>query len=214
MRVYLIFSLLSLASNLNAQSIEILSVSEKDSVVEMVVSTDIEPPFEVMAGIALAGQKGDEIFIGNNERKTFSESTVTLSVSAGRNGEPLPSGTYEAEINFYPRWGAQGSPLSTQSISNEIHARKSFTLVGSNEAAASVADRDELQMWVMMNTAVGDRFNLEVFQDKLGNSEEFSVTNRNEFIRGHYFPLADMTLFENRLRGTLVTWREGRVNRL
>lgn len=197
-----------------AQSIEVTGIEEKGAVVELRIETDIEPPFEVMAGIGLAGQADDDIWIGNNSRQTITSSTQTLTVQAKQRGERLPSGTYEAEVDFYPRWGAKSSPPSTQAISKQIRAVKPFVLKGSGASATDHANKQNLRKWVMLNTAIGDPFDLSAFQQRLGESRTIIVANRNNVIVGHYFPAADMTLFENILKGTLVTWREGRVDRL
>ncbi|MEM9740647.1 MAG: hypothetical protein AAF829_12340 [Pseudomonadota bacterium] len=194
--------------------IEITRAEEHGDVVEIEFVTDIETPFKVMASVSLEGQADDDIWIGNNARHTINASGDTLTVRTSRGRDPLPTGTYEAEISFYPRWGADESPESTQAIPDEIHATRTLQLTGSGESAAVMAERDRMQNWVMLNTAIGDPFNLSSVRAQLGDSEAIEVTNRTGIIVAHYFPRADMTLFENTSRGTLVTWREGRQNRL
>ncbi|MBL4813761.1 MAG: hypothetical protein JKX69_15715 [Rhodobacteraceae bacterium] len=81
-------------------------------------------------------------------------------------------------------------------------------------SSAEVVAREDLKMWVMLNTAMGDIFDISVFRQRLGESETLDVVGRSNIIKAHYFPAADMTLFENTLRRTFVTWKLGRTNQL
>jgi hypothetical protein len=198
----------------SAQNIEIISVEEKGNSVEIAIETDMATPFEVMAGVGLSGQAGEDVFIGNSVRQTVTSATQMLIVPAIQEGDALPSGEYEAEVNFYPRWGAENSPASTQAISTEVQATQPFTIAGSGAPASEILDRNNLQRWVMLNTGAGDSFDLDALRRRLGESEAMDVPNRNHLIKAHHFPGADMTLFEDTLHGTLVTWKLGRTNQL
>lgn len=206
--------LLSLCLSAMAQSLTITDVEETGSNVFISIETDIATPFEVMAGVSLVGQAPDDIWIGNSERVSIRSRTQKLKISTKKRGEQLPSGIFEAEVSFYPRWGADIAPPATKKIAKEIHATQEFKLIGSGGSAAVTIRKNELQSWVMENTAIGDSFSLVRFQSKLGSSEKMVVTNRTGIIVAHYFPDADVTLFENTLKRTLVTWRLGRQNRL
>jgi hypothetical protein len=197
-------------SSASAQSIQILSVQETVAGVEISVTTDIAPPFEVMADISLSGQADEDIWIGNNEKFTIRSGAQTLVLKPEFRGKKLPSGNYDVEVSFYPRWGAEKSPSTTKAIKEKVIGLKEFSLKGSGANAATVAAREKSQLWVMENTAIGDPFNLETFEKKLGRSKASVVTNRNGIIVAHYFEDADITLFENTLKHTLVTWRLGK----
>jgi len=194
----------------SAQSIDIVDVKETSKGVEVSISTDMATPFEVMGGIGLAGQAPDDVWIGNNERFTIRSATQTLLIKPESRGSKLPAGTYEAEVDFYPRWGAKNSPAATKAIQSEVSSLKKFELKGSGESAAKVAARENNQRWVMENTAIGDHFNLAKFEKRLGSSSATVVTNRNGIIVAHYFPDSDITIFENTLKRTLVTWKLGK----
>lgn len=214
MRISLLAALAMLATGASAQTIEILSVEEKGNTVEIAIRTDIATPFEVMAGVALAGQKPQDVFIGNSLRQTISSQEQVLRVPVLQNGEVLPSGDFLAEVSFYPRWGAEKAPAATKALTENIEVAQPFVLGGSGASSDDVARRENLQRWVMLNTAAGDRFNLKAFQAQLGESEETEGANANGTISAHYFPAADMTLFENKVLGTLVTWKMGREDKL
>ena len=193
-----------------AQSIEIVAVEETAAGVTIAIETDLATPFEVMAGIGLAGQADDDICICNDERFTVRSATQTLTIKPEMRGKKLPTGTYDAEVDFYPRWGAANAPATTKAVAKQVSASRQFELKGSGESASKAAARENNQLWVMQNTAMGDAFNLAKFEKRLGRSVATTVTNRNGIIVAHYFPASDITLFENTLKGELVTWKLGR----
>jgi len=212
--IALFASILGISGIATAQTVSITGVEESSSSVVISIQTDVATPFEVMAGIGLVGQADDDIWIGNNTRAKIESNSQEITIPKKRGRTELPAGQYEAEINFYPRWGAKESPTSTKAINRGIHTTFAFSLVGSGADASVVKRRDDMQRWVMESTAIGDKFSLSVFQSKLGRSETMKVTNRTNIVVAHYFPEADMTIFENTLKGTLVTWRMGRENKL
>ncbi len=196
------------------QSIQVTGVKETVDGVEISIETDMATPFEVMAGISLSGQLPDDVWIGNNAKYTVRSATQILTVKPESRGKKLPAGRYDAEVNFYPRWGAEKSPSATKAIKKEVSSIKEFSLKGSGENAGKAAARENNQRWVMENTAIGDPFSLSKFERKLGESVSSTVTNRNGIIVAHYFADSDITIFENTLKGTLVTWKLGKHSAL
>lgn len=71
-----------------------------------------------------------------------------------------------------------------------------------------------MRIWVMRNAIIGSRFELQDFRNRLGPVQTLIVTNRSQDVVGHYFPLADVTIFENTAKSSLVVWRPGRVDTL
>ena len=214
MRISILAALAMLATGASAQTIEILSVEEKGNTVEIAIRTDIATPFEVMAGVSLAGQKPQDVYIGNSLRQTISASEQVLKVPVLQNGEMLPSGDFLAEVSFYTRWGAKKAPAETKALTDDIEVAVPFVLGGSGASSDDIARRENLQRWVMLNTGAGDKFNLKAFQAQLGASEETEGANAIGTVSAHYFPAADMTLFEDKVLGTLVTWKMGREDKL
>ena len=197
-----------------AQQIDIIKAEESSGNIIFHLETDMDVPFEVMASINLAGQKDEDVWIGNSQRIAVKSKSQSFSIPAVQKGTPLPNGDYICEVNFYPRWGAKNSPQATKSITKEVQGTLAIKLNGSKTSAADVAKRNDLQRWVMLNTHMGQKFSLSSFEKKLGRSEQFTVTNRNGIIVGHYFPIADMSIYENTLKGTLVTWKIGKSRTL
>ncbi len=71
---------------------------------------------------------------------------------------------------------------------------------------------EQLQYWIMINIQMGQPWNKPILEAKLGKSEPIAVTRLNpNIIYAHYFPKADVTIFENRLKGELDFWRSGRA---
>jgi len=206
--------LAAVTSIAEAQTIAIKSASESASNVDVVITTDIATPFEVMVSVNLAGQKDDDVWIGRSTRANIRSLEQTISIPKLDQSKSLPSGNYIVEVNFYPRWGAEKSPASTKAIKKNVSATLPIKISGSGKSSSAVAKQNENQRWVMENTAIGDSFVLASFQRKLGRSESTVVSNRNGIIVAHYFPESDITLFENTLKHTLVTWRLGKQNTL
>lgn len=207
-------NLVAVTSIAEAQTIGIKSASESASSVDVVVTTDMATPYEVMASVNLAGQQDDDVWIGRSTRIKIRAAEQTISIPKLDQGKDLPSGDYVVEVSFYPRWGAEKSPASTKTITKTVSATLPIKISGSGKSSSAVAKQNESQRWVMENTASGDNFVLAQFQKKLGRSETTVVTNRNGNIVAHYFPESDITLFENKLERTLVTWRLGKHTRL
>ena len=75
------------------------------SEVEVEIRTNIPGTIEVMLGLGLAGQDSDDVFIGTGKRIRIENGQAIATVSK----PDLPSGKYEVEVSFYPRWGPQDS---------------------------------------------------------------------------------------------------------
>ena len=71
-----------------------------------------------------------------------------------------------------------------------------------------------MQQWIMLNVVIGMPFDGPALADGLGAPERITVTNRSDIIAAWYYPNADMTIFQNTLKGKVVTWREGRQDAL
>lgn len=134
--VYLILFLMSGIAR--AQNLSISSVEQIGGNVRFIVETDIETPFEVFAGVELADQADDDIYIGITDRVTIQHSPQTIVTSTTSDSSALPSGRYEAVVDFYPHWGAETSPASTKKIVDAIHAKSRFDLVGVNDPNKTV----------------------------------------------------------------------------
>ena len=75
------------------------------SEVEVEIRSNIPGRIEVMLGLGLVGQDPDDVFIGTSKRIRIKNGRATTTVSK----PGLPSGKYEVEVSFYPRWGPQDS---------------------------------------------------------------------------------------------------------
>ena len=196
------------------EELSITSIEEVGQVLKISIETNIAPPFEVMAGLGLAGQDPEDTFIGNSERIKITDSAQVLEVPILQENSSLPTGLYNVEVNFYPRWGAEGSPKSTQAIASDIAVIEQINLSGSGESASAVADKNERQKWVMLNIGAGDNYDLAEFEERLGSSVDFPVENRNQNVRAYYYEQADITIFRNQASSRVLTWKIGRHSRL
>jgi hypothetical protein len=175
--------------------------------VELSISTNIPGNIEIMAGVSLMGQAPKDTYIGKSERVKVSNgnSEVIIDVS------DLPTGEYEAEANFYPRWGLQDERSKLTGINHEISASQKIKIGGSGESSKLVAKRNEGQKWVMENIIVGTPWNASEWKERFGSQEELPVTSMNpNIIKNYYFSTIDMTVIVNILKVKVVTWRMGK----
>jgi hypothetical protein len=180
-----------------------------ESQVRFIVTTNLPTPVEVMAGVALVGQKPKDVFIGHSERVTLQTARTEFVFDTSGAREPLPSGDYDAEVSFYPRWGAEnGNPAAK--TAPELEAKVRITLGGSGESRAATERRNELQRWVMGNIGMNVPWNRGNFEARLGPAKKGPST-MSRLHDAYYFPDADMTLLVNRLKDEVTVWRMGDV---
>lgn len=185
------------------------AVSQGDTKVEFTITTNIPTPVEVMAGVALQGQKPDDVFIGHSERITLEGPETTFILDTTQASEPLPTGEYFAEVNFYNRWGSEnGNPAAK--VVADLEASTTLALGGSGEERGDVERRNELQRWVMLNVDMNTPWNLEDYESRLGPAQKGPST-LSPLHDAYYFREADITLLVNRLKNELTVWRMGEV---
>lgn len=173
--------------------------------VRFTVTTNLPTPFGVATGVNLAGQDGDDVYVGYSEFVTLTKPTTTFTLDTSKAQKPLPTGEYEAEVNFYPNW-KENAALKTVP---KLTAIKPITLKASGESAEVTNLRNERQRWVMSSTHMNMPWDEQLYVDKLGPYEK-SQADMSHLHDAYYFPEADMTLIVNRLKDELTIWRMGR----
>ena len=177
--------------------------------VKFVVTTNMPTPVEVMASIGLEGQKPDDVFIGTNEKVTLNGPRTEFVLDTSDARKPLPSGNYEAEVAFYPRWGADNGNPAAKSVP-KLSTKARVELSGSGESRANAERRNELQRWVMSNVNMNVPWNRANYEAKLGKARKGPST-MSHLHDAYYFPDADMTFLVNRLKNEVTVWRMGDV---
>ncbi|PKP99343.1 MAG: hypothetical protein CVT76_00495 [Alphaproteobacteria bacterium HGW-Alphaproteobacteria-15] len=177
--------------------------------VQFEVQTTIPLPVEMMASVSLKGQKPNDVFIGHSERVTVDEDKLNFIIDTSNSKDPLPAGEYEAELSFYPRWGAKNGNEAANSVP-ELHAKADIKLEASGTNRANAERKNELQRWVMNNLAMNEPWNRKSFEKRLGPSQKGSST-MSHLHDAYYFPNADVTLLVNRLKNEVTVWRMGNV---
>jgi len=189
-------------------SLEVVSAEEIDGRVRIRVTTNIPGTVEVMAVVELAGQALDDTFIGKDERMTINSGVGEVVLDTAH----LPSGRYEAQASFYPRWGLKDEVAKRSGADAELQARVPLWLTGSGESADAAEKRDAGQRWVMENVIEGRKYDAREWA-RFGRSDSVTITRYNpEIIKGYYFPDIDMTVFVNTLKGEVSFWRMGRAS--
>ncbi len=194
-------------------SITISNSSFNEYSVAYEIETDIPLPVEVMISIGLANLKPAESAIGTSERIKITQSPFVHSLDIS-NAE-LPSGMYETKVTFYSNWGAKNSNNGAKKIKGDITGKNQIELQTSYGTAEERKAKDKKQRWVIENVIIGTPWDIKKFNEELGEYEELKVTNRNpEIIKVYYFNEADMTIFVNKLKNNVATWRMGEANTL
>ena len=188
-------------------SISVSGRSLSDGQVHLELTTNIPGTIDLMASISLADQAPDDTWIGKNERVRLVNGTgqATFDVS------DLPTGQYEVETSFYPRWGFQDEESRSSGANESLEHSHPISLKGSGESSELATQRNEDQQWVIENVIMGSEWDSSFWRDRFGEWEEFPVTSRNpDIISNYYFESLDMTLIVNTLKDEVVVWRMGR----
>lgn len=180
--------------------------------VKFTVQTNIPLPVEVMASVDLRNQKPDDIYIGYSEKVHLKKSTEVFIVDT--KSKKLPKGSYDANVTFYPFWGARNGNPKASKIKTTVSDSFRINLKGSGQTAIDVGRQKEMQKWIMLNVEIGTIWNEKFFTRKLGAFHELPLRgNWNpEIIKVYYFPTPDMTIFVNILENAVATWKMGKTS--
>ncbi|MDO9473068.1 MAG: hypothetical protein Q7J28_08425 [Caulobacter sp.] len=178
--------------------------------VEFEVTTNVPTPIQVMASVNLANQKPDDVWIGYSDKVTLTGPVTTFVLDTSKARQPLPNSSYEADVAFYPRWGAEGNEAAKGFP--ELSDTKVIELQGTGSTRSAAVRREELQKWVMLNVDMNTPWNEGEYVAKLGKHKK-SKADLSHLHDAYYFPDADMTLIVNRLKGEVTIWRQGRQTR-
>jgi len=193
--------------------IELKATLKDVNTVVFYIKTNIPLPIEVMAGLDLKNQKPTDIYIGTDKEIKIDTSPFTYNYDISE--DKLPSGDYLAVVTFYPTWGADNGNELAKEIASKVEGTSSISLVSSHGTAEQRMKQDKKQLWIMNNVFMDTPWVEEKFVNELGGFQELEVTNRNpEFVKAYYFSEADMTIFINKLKMVVVTYRLGKVSTL
>lgn len=173
--------------------------------VALTIRTNVPTPIKIATSIDLHGQKGTDTYIGYQEFVTLTGPTTRVVLDTSKAERPLPSSTYDATVDFFPKWGAEGNPAAVGVP--QMHAERQFTLSGAGGSVADTKLRDERRRWVMENVIVGTPWDRAKFERRLGKAEKGpSELNLHD---AYYYPGPGMTLLVNQLTKKVATWKDG-----
>ncbi|HEX8300156.1 hypothetical protein [Sphingomonas sp.] len=174
--------------------------------VQLTIGTNLPMPIKVATSIDLRGQKPTDTYIGYSEFITLTGASTTVVLDTSKSDKPLPAGDYDATVDFFPKWGAEGNELAKGAP--QLHAEKQLKLAGSSGSAADARQLNEHQSWVMENVAMNMPWSKASFERRLGKSDK-GRSDLSHLHDAYYFPGADMTLLVNRLQNQVTTWKMG-----
>ncbi|WP_372776708.1 hypothetical protein [Mangrovibacterium sp.] len=193
--------------------IDLQATVEDENTVEFFIKTDIPLPVEVMTSIDLKNQDSGDTYIGASKRMKIDTTPYIFDFDLSE--EELPCGEYEAGVTFYPKWGAKDGNKLAQKIESKVESVYPISLSTSYGTAEDRIAKNKKQLWIMNNVAIDTDWDTNKFVNILGEYRELKVTNRNpEIIKAYYFSQAGMTIFVNKPKKAVVTWREGKVDTL
>lgn len=207
MRIAFMFVCVSCSALAAEYTIEVQAEESAEHTVKMTAKTNIPGIIEVMGAVSLAGQSDDDVYIGNSKRFSITEGSgqVVFDTSS------LPSGKYEAEVSFYPRWGFKDEISKATGIDSKLETSKAINIEGSGEASDSASAREEGQRWVMLNVIIGTPWSTGDWVSRFGSWEKIPTKTRNpDIIKNYYFKSIDMTIVANVLKDEVATWAKGR----
>lgn len=197
----------TLEKNLNFD----IKAEQKGNIVFVDIMTNIPLPVKVAVGINLQEQKPKAISIGTSKFVTLTDNPYPVIFDISR--EKLPTGKYNVEVDFYPKWGAKDGHKLAKKIKTRISASLPISLITSYGNVNERKEKDRLLKWVFENVIIGTSIN--VVQTKIGKYEVLEVLNRNpRIIKAYYYKKIDLTIFVNILKGEVATWRLGKQNSL
>lgn len=184
-----------------------------DATVEFTVTTNLPLPVEIMADVNLAGQADDDTYIGFGDRMTLDKPETVFTLD-GSDKDILPTGAYEAEVDFYPRWGAEnGNPEAARAP--RLTAMVPIEIKGNGTLPITIEEanrRNSMQKWVMGTVGMNEPWDRARFEGQLGPCEKGPST-LSKLHDAYYCPEADVTLIVNRLRNEMTVWRLGKATK-
>lgn len=186
--------------------IDIQAENVENNSVKITAASNIPGTIEVFGGVNLASQGPDDIVIGTNEKFFITDGIGQITIDVSN----LPTGNYNADIVFYPRWGFTDDVSKSTGIDHEIAVTEQISFKGSGESAESVIVKEEGQKWVMFNVDGSSSLDLDEWSNRLGPWEIFPATTMNpNIIKNYYFKAIDLTIVGNVETGEVVTWKLG-----
>ena len=196
--------------------IELSVLSKKNNTIEFTVNTNLPLPIEVMLSLDATGGEPSDPYIGRVKRVTIDSTPFIYQMAATLDAyEPmqefLPTGKYNANVTFNPKWGAEKGSPHAKAISTKISDSKEIQL----EKASSIEelrDRMKKRYWGT-DLIFGDTWSRREFIKNMGNYEKLVVANNDpNIIKVYYFRDADMTLFVSKPLNQVMRWVYGKHN--
>tara|TARA_B110000483_G_C17987978_1_gene462385 strand:- start:52 stop:735 length:684 start_codon:yes stop_codon:yes gene_type:complete len=197
-----------------------LEVSYENNQLTFNIETNIPLPVEVMIGIEPKNSLPTDLAYGFSGRVKIDKSPIQFIRDAkdtyGLKPTDLKNGTYEADVVFYPFWGAKnGNPLAAE-IKEKISGTYTVN-IGSSKSEGSIKsamDQSKKQAWGM-DIAMKDKWIEKKFIQNLGKYQELKTKGRDpKIVKTYYFPEADMTFFVSKPLKQVLMWKFGKVDRL
>ena len=186
--------------------------------VDATINSNIPGDIALAVDLSLKGLQPDEVAIGTGFTSVpFSGQPVTVVIDGEKKVTPinskLPSGDYDVNVSFYPRWTENRATAESLNIEDTVEASTTVTLTASGEDSTKAIAKQEGQRWVMMNIGGDHPWDRSALVNRYGEPEYIEHTSLNpRIMKNYYFKSIDMTFIVNIDKGRILTWRLGRVS--
>lgn len=184
--------------------------------VEATIETNLPDEALLAVDLSLSGLEPDDIAIGTGFVRTpISNGSAVVTIDGVKKAQPvgidLPSGEYELEASFYPRWKENKELAASLGIMDTIESKTTISLEASGIDRNVVIERQNDQSWVMNNVYSGTPWDYGFWAERFGDIKQIEYTGSGNprILKNFYIPKIDMTIKVNAPRGEVITWVSG-----
>jgi len=199
-------------------NIDLFIELKTDNIVEYKIETNIPLPIEVIVSLDATGGTDEDPYIGRSKKVLIDTSPFIYSLVTTLDGmtpiqDLLPTGKYNANVKFYPNWGAKNGNPAAKQIKSKVFASKTIELV--TTSSIGLLRQRLKKRWWGMDVAIYDEWDRNKFTQHMGELQELQVINKNpEIVKVYYFVEADMTVFVSKPLNQVLIWRLGKTDKL
>lgn len=174
--------------------------------VQLTIHTNLPMPIEVATEVGLRGLKPDDPWIGYDQNLRLTGATTVAILDTAGSGNPLPSATYDAAVDFVPAWGAKGNPFD--GAMPRLHDSKPIKLVGTGGNPTEALLHLKRYSWVAEHIIPDMSWSKASVQKRLG-AVNCGTAIDNDLQEACYFSSPEISVLVDRSTHKVITWRKG-----
>ncbi len=182
---------------------------KSEDIIEFKIVTNVTLPTKVGVSVYLKEQNTINVDIGAYQQITLKESNSVFDFDI--KSLQLPTGEYLTKVSKVKWVTYDDNKLDGEFkiMFGDTASIEIKTPYGSIEEKKAFIER---QTWVFENVAIGTTWDVNKFNNQLGNFKELKVTEYNpNVVKAYYFPDAHMTIFVSKPLKSVLMWRTGKT---